>query len=57
MKLFMFPVLYVRTTCADGVVRVFMLDNASSKSFKVHEFQEPLDIYAYQLNVNHVPCA
>lgn len=28
---------YLRTACADGVIRVFKLDDASSKSFK-YEF-------------------
>jgi hypothetical protein len=36
--------LYIQTACADGVVRVFKLDEASSKSFK-YESQVPLMQY------------
>lgn len=48
--------LSLQTACADGIVRVFKLDDASSKSFKYVNFHEPLDTYTYRLNaiVNHV---
>ena len=36
--------LYNHTVCADGVVRIFKVDDASSKSFK-YESQETLTQY------------
>lgn len=37
---FIHDLLLLQTACADGVVRVFKLDDASSKSFK-YECQVP----------------
>lgn len=36
--------LLLQTACADGVLRIFKLDDASSKSFK-YEFQVPFVHY------------
>lgn len=41
----------MHTACADGVARVFKLDDASSKSFK-YESQTLLRLSSYHLNVN-----
>jgi len=49
-------ILSVQTACADGVVRVFKLDDASSKSFKYVNFKSLL-AHAYKVNVNHISCA
>lgn len=38
--------LYIHTACADGVVRIFKLDDASSKSFK---YESQVTLMQYQI--------